>query len=135
MYVDKELLLSDEQAITGSAPSEKVVDFGAAADRFKGKQLYAVVVTDITFTDADASGTLTITAQTHDDASFGVPTTVVATQAYTKASMAEGRDPIIIALPPGVSSEEFFRLYYTVSTGSYDTGKVTAFITDSPQTN
>lgn len=124
MYVDKELLLSDQQAVTVSAASANAVDLGPNRRQLAvGEPLYLLVTVDQAFA-AEGAATLSIGVQTDDDAGFGSAVTLHTTQAHPKAELAAGRDPLIVPLPHGV--KRYLRLAYTVATGPMTAGKLTA---------
>ena len=122
MYVDSQLLLSDEQAITVDADSESVIDLGVAGrDIGAGEQLYVVVIVDETF----AGGTsLVINLETGATTALG--TIISATPTILQAALTAGRVPIIIPIPPNIA-ERYIGLHYD-QTGDFTAGKVTAFV-------
>ena len=122
MYVDAQLLLSDEQAITTDADSESTVDLGVAGrDIGAGEQLYVVVVVDEDF----AGGTsLVINLETGATTALG--TIISATPTILQAALTAGRTPIVIPIPPNIA-ERYIGLHYD-QTGDFTAGKVTAFI-------
>ena len=134
MILDKELLLSDEQAITATAVSTNTIDLSAALrDIGAGETIYAVVVVDVDFTAAGAA-TLVISLITDDAEALSSPTTILSTPAIGKAALTAGRVPIVIPVPPNIA-EQYLGLNYTVATGPMTAGKVTAFLAHSVQTN
>lgn len=122
MILDKQLLLSDEQAITADADSENVVDLSVASrDIGAGRQLYVVVIVDETF----AGGTsLAIQLETGSTTALG--TIISITDTFLQAVLTAGRAPIVIPIPPGIA-EQYIGLHYD-DTGEFTAGKVTAFI-------
>jgi len=134
MILDKELLLSDEQAVTATAVSTNTIDLSAALrDIGAGEQIYAVVVVDVDFAAAGAA-TMVIGLITDDDEALSSPTTILSTPAIGKAALTAGRVPIVIPVPPNIA-ERYLGLNYTVATGPMTAGKVTAFIAKDVQTN
>jgi len=134
VILDKELLLSDEQAITATAVSTNTIDLSAALrDIGAGETIYAVVVVDVDFTAAGAA-TLVISLITDDAEALSSPTTILSTPAIGKAALTAGRVPIVIPVPPNIA-EQYLGLNYTVATGPMTAGKVTAFLAHSVQTN
>ena len=127
MYVDAQTLFSDAQAITASAASENVVDFGSARDIGVGQELYLVVLVDVAFTDAGDDSTVAVTIETDDNVGFASATTVQTIGTFAAESAAGSR--FVARLQPDAGWEQYVRLYYTVANGNLTTGSLTAFLT------
>lgn len=135
MYIDKLLLLSDEQDIgagAGTQVSEKSVDLGVAKNIAAGRPMYVVVVIDETF----AGGTsLKIDIVTDTVETLASPTVHVGTMAILQDDLTAGREPIVIPIGQIDSDrEQYLGLNYT-DVGVFSAGKVTAFITMDPTSN
>ena len=132
MYIDKQLLMSDAQAVTSSAASTNVIDLGAHLGMDPGvtEDLWLQVRVDTTAT-ASGSATVTFTVETDDDEAFGSATTVYSSAAIGKATLVAGYYPVRIRLPLGM--ERYVRVYYTVATGPLTAGKFDAFINSGAQ--
>jgi len=126
MIIDKECLLSDDQAITASAASTNVIDLGAEGARTttpneKCGYLFAfVTVTFLTLTS------LSVGLQTDSDEAFGTVETVFTTAAIAAAALVAGYKFKIGELPEGLS--RYIRLYYTVAGSNATAGKISAGI-------
>jgi len=136
MIYDKLLYLSQSQTLTATAESTYYVDLGVAGrDVGPGEQLYVVVCIPVELDSSGEAATLTIALQTDAATTFDTgPTTLLSTRAYTEATLTAGRAPIVIPIPLG-DAERYVRLYYTVGTEDFTTGKVDAFIATGVQTN
>lgn len=137
MIIDKENLLSYQQAITVTADSTNIIDLGppnhtGAAGNDMPIPLFMAI--DEAFTAAGAA-TLTISIQSSPVSNFasGVKTHNI-TDAIGKASLA----PALamrhsLSLPPDV--QRYVKAVYTVATGPMTAGKITLGVTASRQTN
>lgn len=132
MIFDRQTLLSDQQAITVTAPSTNVIGLGPKAtglvrDIGKGKQIPLLIQVTEAFAAAGAA-TLTVTLETDDTAGFGSPTVVWTSPAIPKATLVPGYVIIPEYIPRG-TNEEFLRVNYTVGTGPMTAGKIVAGVT------
>lgn len=125
MFMDKNLLLSDGQAITATAASTNVIDFLTSQDMGIGADpaLKVLVNVGTAFTAAGA-GTLTIQYQTSDDNSTF--TTIAETPALALASLTAAARLFGIDVPR--SRARYARLNYVVATGPMTAGTLTAAI-------
>ena len=136
MILDRQNLMSFNQAITASAVSTDVIDLGpemwagnAGADREIPIEL---VVTE-TFTSAGAT-TLQIELQFSTTEGFGTIVKHKLTDVIPKASLVVGANlGKMLAIPP--DTKRYVRLNYVVATGPFTAGKITAGVTSSRQTN
>lgn len=118
MYLDKENLYSEAQAITATAVSTNVIDHTIAKiGPGTPIRLVASVV------EAFDAGTVAISLQTATDAAFTTPVVLTTTAAMAAATMVAGYKFSLSPLPEGML--QFSRLNYTV-TGTPTTGQVTA---------
>ena len=122
MYVDNEEVLSDEQAVTATAVSTNYRDQGAAGDKAINPRPELVFLVTEAFTAAGAA-TLTISLQTDDNSSFSSATEVTLTSAIPKATLVAGYR-FKVRLP--LDLEQYYRLNYTVATGPFTAGKISA---------
>lgn len=125
MYVDKELELSDAQALSASGASTNSIDVGADVDAGIGEAMYLVVQHRAAM--GGTSPTFQVGLQTDDNDSFSSPTTVLLSPA--EAAPAAGKQTVI-PLPPGL--QRYVRAYYTLG-GTTPTANVDAFIAKDVQ--
>ncbi|MDO9534779.1 MAG: hypothetical protein Q7J85_05485 [Bacillota bacterium] len=126
MILDKQLILSDGQAITATAASENSIDLGAAnLDIGQGNPVFLEVWLDTAF---DTSvNTLTITLQ--DGATVGALADIMTIMPARATSLllAANRGLLVkFSLPEGL--KRHIGLNYTVSVG-LTSGKLNAFLT------
>ncbi len=128
--IDKNLQISNAQAITATATSTDVIDAGATKnaaigrDLGGGTQLFLEVTVGATFTAAGA-GTLTIALQdSADNSSFA---DVLTTPALALASLVVG-SRFYIPLP--AKMRRYIRANYTVATGPMTAGTLCAQVVD-----
>lgn len=139
MFIDKELLLSDDQAITATTRSTNVIDMGAIADKAavgKGDadiEVFAQVTE--AFDSAANDGTLTVALCTDSDETISSGGVVLAqTAAIAEASLVAGYQFSLGKVP--VNALEFLDLNYTVAgSGNFTAGKITAGLILDRQTN
>lgn len=125
MIRDAKLELSLNQAITTSAPSTDILDFGEISpDRGTGNRVWAECVVTENFT---ASGDATLSISIQDSADGTNFSDLVATRAIPKSELVKGAS-FNVDIPEG-SHRRYLRLYYTVSTGPFTAGKLTAHLT------
>ncbi len=131
MWLDNNLLLSDEEALTDTAVSEKSVDLGAARLIGAGKQMYVIIIVDVLAADFTS---LNIQVVTDTVATLASPTVQMETGTIGYASLTAGRTPIVIPIGSRIGTQEqFLGLQYTFS----DAGTITltAFIAFDYQSN
>lgn len=129
MYLDKELIFSNAQAVTAAAASTDLIDQGSAANMV-GKELYLVIKTDVAATAAGAA-TVNFQLQCDDNSSFSSPKILMETGDIGKASLVAGYVAFKGKLPVG--AERYLRVYYSVGTGPLTAGSFTAFLVHDPQ--
>lgn len=133
MIFDATNLFSDAQAITASAASTNVIDFGATGtpkhaanalsrDLGKGRKLdfTARVVEDFATLTS-----LTLVIQGSVDAAFSSPVTIATSAAIPAASLVAGYVFPLPVIPRG-ASYRYMRTYYTVGGSNATAGKITA---------
>jgi hypothetical protein len=128
MIIDKALQMSNEQAVTTTAASTDVIDFGQTNPNV-GKDDISKLVLNVSET-VTADGAATVTFAIQDSADNSTFASVVTTAAYGKAALAAGTQ-IVIPMPHKL--RRYCRVYYTVATGPLTAGKFTASITTGVQ--
>uniref|UniRef100_A0A6M3JXK8 Uncharacterized protein n=1 Tax=viral metagenome TaxID=1070528 RepID=A0A6M3JXK8_9ZZZZ len=138
MYVDKELLVASELAVSASGANySSAVDLGVAANVAKGKPLYLVVVVDELFAGTGTTMQVRVVTATASNLITNQKI-LVETPAIAKASLTAGRDPIVLALPPMPESggaQRYLGADFRTDNTFETTGKVTAFFTSEPESN
>ena len=130
MIIDALMELSDEQALTVTAVSTNVIDLQAAGDA--GTPLDILVTVDEAFT-AGGAATLTIDLQTATDEVFTSPVVMASTGPIAVADLTLNSTHFTVPMPDGAL--QYLRMNYTVSTGPFTAGKISATFTPSRQTN
>ena len=131
MLLDKQTLLSDEQALTSTAVSDNIYDFGdlsnVPSSTRKGFKVLSQVVEDF------AGGTdLTVSIETDDDETFASPTTLITSETVPLADLVAGKY-ILHTILPDKGVKRYVRANYTVN-GAMTAGKVsTGFVIDVQQ--
>lgn len=125
MILDAKLVFSDAQAITSTADSTNVLDFGNAdPNQGEGTKLVLHVDVDTAFT-ASGSATLTVNLLSSADDSTYVSTKLL-TGAIPKATLVAGYKIFETSIP--YEFLRYMKLVYTVATGPMTAGKVNAYI-------
>ncbi|MBL4860750.1 MAG: hypothetical protein JKX96_07820 [Acinetobacter sp.] len=128
-------IYSDEQAITGSAASTNVLDFGTPGtwvhattpivdDKGTSMICLGIQVTE----DFDALTSLDISFQTDDNAAFSSATTVY-TETILLADLVAGKKTAVRHIPFN-TLEPYTRVNYTVNGSNPTVGKITAGIVE-----
>lgn len=132
MIFDRQNQFSDAQAITATAASTDVIDFGApqtpkhaknaiTRDMGKGNKPKLRIQVVEAFNNLT---TLTISVQVDDAVGFGTAVTVI-DQAVPLAALVRGYVVPIEAIPRG-ANRRYMRLLYTVAGTAPTLGKITA---------
>jgi hypothetical protein len=130
MIIDKLLQVSDAQAVTASAASTDVIDFGQANPNSGINHITTLAITvDET---ATAAGAATVTFSVQDSADNSSFADVAVTAATGKAALPAGAQ-VLIQMP--VVHRRYVRAYYTVATGPLTAGKFSAQIVTGVQAN
>lgn len=124
MILDADLQFSDAQVVTSTAASSNLIDMGAIRDVAVGQPLYVLISVETALTN---TGTVTITVESDDNASFSSATTQQTIGVLQTSAVGT---KLIAPLYPADNSERYMRLKYTVS-GTVDTGKVDAFLSNA----
>ena len=114
MILDKELMMSNKQALTTAASSTDVIDLGAAGDAYSSLWLVVNIDTAIT-------GTLGIALETDSDVGFATANVTLVSLAAANARPAG--NVYKARLPLGC--KRFLRMAYT---GTVSAGVVSAFL-------
>ena len=133
MYVDNELVLDWNVAVSADRVSTHKIDLAANRKIWAGRTLYAVVIITETFADMTSLVFQVVTASTENLVTNRK--IEVMTRPILEAELTAGRAPIII--PIGSADDipqQYLGMYYD-ETGSPSAGKVTAFIALDAQTN
>ena len=127
MFIDKQLVMSEAQAITVAADSTNVIDFGAADLNIgQGNPLYVEVWLDTAFTTS-ASLTLTITLESSaDNSTYNAVDKLVIMPATLMSSLLTPKQLVKMSLPENM--KRYVKLHYAVS-NTIAAGKINAFIT------
>lgn len=132
MYIDKDLVFSDDQAVTVTAASTNIIDLGDDNSKVQALNSKGDVEVFAEVTTAFAAGTsMSVTLQSDDDVAFGSPTTVNASAAVATSSLVVGYQYKLGKLPR--INEQYVRLYYTV-VGTMSAGKIFSALVIDRQT-
>lgn len=130
MIIDKLLQVSNEQAVTASAASTDVIDFGQLnPNTGLNQNLTAAITVDVA---AEAVSSATVTFSVQDSADNSTFADVAVTAAIGKAALPIGAQVLI---PMPVQHRRYVRVYYTVATGPLTAGKFSAQIVGGVQAN
>jgi len=130
MIIDKALQVSNEQAVTASAASTDLIDFGQVTpDLGLSDRANMVITVDAS---ATAAGAATVTFAVQDSADGAAFADVAVTAAIGKALLTAGAQ-IIIPMP--TSLRRYCRVNYTVGTGPLTAGKFSAQVVTGIQQN
>lgn len=130
MYIDKLLQVSNEQAVTTSAASTDVIDFGQTDPNVGLDDRTNLVVT--VDEAATAAGAATVTFSLQDSADNSTFADVAVTAAIGKATLVAGYQHVI---PMPTKLRRYVRAYYTVATGPLTAGKFSAQVVAGIQQN
>lgn len=130
MFIDKLLQVSNEQAVTSSAASTDVIDFGQVNPDIGMSDITSMVIT--VDESATAAGAATVTLSVQDSADNSSFADVAVTAAIGKATLVAGYQHVI---PMPTKLRRYCRVYYTVGTGPLTAGKFSAQIVTGIQQN
>lgn len=122
MILDRNLRLSNAQAITTTAVTENTIDLSQARDIGEGERLFL----EFTVTTSLANGTsVTFEVITSASANLSTPTVIAASQAVLTAALVAGAR-FLVAIPPVLGSlgQRYLGGRYTVA-GTYNAGAIT----------
>ena len=121
MILDKETMMSEDQAVTATAASTNVIDLGLGDIGLSQDQApYLYVKVGTAFNNLTS---LTIALQTATDAAFTTPITVLS-NVVALAALTLNSEQIRAQVPAGC--KRYVRMYYTVTGTAPTTGKITA---------
>lgn len=130
MFIDKFLQVSNEQAVTASAASTDVIDFGQAnPNSGMTDQLTMAITVDEA---AAAAGAATVTFAVQDSADNSSWADVAVSAAIGKASLPLGAQVLV---PMPLQHRRYVRVNYTVGTGPLTAGKFSAQVVTGVQAN
>lgn len=129
MFIDKLLQVSNEQAVTASAASTDVIDFGQANPNLGMDDRSNMFVTVDEAAAAVGAATVTISVQDSADNSTFAD---VAVTAPIKVTLVAGYRHVI---PMPTKLRRYCRVYYTVANGPLTAGKFSAQIVTGIQQN
>lgn len=130
MYLDKLLMLSEDQAITATAASANVIDLGASGDLGKSGRTEVYVRVSEAFNNLTS---LNIKLQTDDAVGFGTAVDLPAQETTALAGLTLNKELLKAVVPYGC--KRYLRLYYTVTGTAPTAGKVFAGLINTRQTN
>lgn len=123
MLIDKNTLFSDKQKLTESAPSQHIIDMGAAGNAASGGLF---VVCRVEEGISGASG-LTVSLQTSQHADFSDKMEMLSVSFDSDAIAAGEKTLLATAMPLG--AQRYLRVHYTLE-GNATAGQVSCFLTD-----
>jgi hypothetical protein len=124
MILDKQMMFSEAQALTATAVSTNVVDFGATDSQVKAMHLKGVLEAHCQVVEAFTGGTsVAASIQLSTDEAFTSPETLLTTAAIPVASLILGYKFRFGKIPE--VNKRYMRMNYTV-VGTPTGGKVTA---------
>lgn len=130
MYIDKNLQVSNEQAVTATAASTDVIDFGQANPNTGLTDHASLVIT--VDEAAAAAGAATVSYALQDSADNSTFADVAVSPVFGKATLVAGHQHVI-AMP--TKHRRYVRVNYTVATGPLTAGKFSAQVVAGIQQN
>lgn len=124
MIQDKELFMSEAQAIAATAVSSKVIDLGPkkySKDNGAGMELLCQIKEAFT---AAGAATLEIQLQSSSDEAFSAPKVLAKSDVIAKADLVLGAEIFEIKIPKG--ADRYLRLNYVVASGPFTAGQIDA---------
>ena len=121
MYIDKQQLLSDDQAVTVSAASTNIIDFGNDDSKIQALAEKNAGVLAQVHTSFAGGTSVSLSIQVSDSSTFSSSTTIYDSGAIGASTLAAGYKFKIKSLPR--FSEQYLRAYYTV-VGTMSAGKI-----------
>lgn len=133
MYIDKQTLLSDEQAITVTAASTNIYNMGNDDSKVQSLNDKGNVSVLCQVPVAFAGGTsLKVAFQTSDSSTFSSSTTIYESEAILTAALIQGYKFAISKLPR--INAQYLRAYFTVD-GTMSAGNIDVGLILDEQTN
>jgi hypothetical protein len=149
MFIDTKELLSDAQVLTATAISTYVYDqlpsggainsgdtggptANTTVNLGAGKTIYLYIWVHTVLDSSGEGATLTATVESSADTSNGTPTVHWTSGSIAEATLATGYWVAKgVPLPPG-TYKRYICINYTVGTENFTTGKVSAWLSDTP---
>lgn len=132
MAIDKNLRMSNQQAVTANATSTYAIAMSAVRNIGVGRVPYVIVQVDgEVMADSGNNSNCTVYWQTDSIAAMNSATNT-RTLGVFNTNSAIGTKIGPIALSPGEANEEFGCVYYSMGGGDLSAGKFTAYITFDP---
>lgn len=149
MLIDAKELLSDAQALTATAISTFVMDLLPVSGAINsgdtggptsnttvniggGKPLYLYIWVHTVLDSAGEAATLTATAESSADTSNGTPTVHWTSGSIAEATLAAGYWVAKGVVLPNGAYKRYLCINYTVGTENFTSGKVSAWVSDTP---
>ena len=131
MILDKENLVSNDQAVTTTAVSSEIIDLQGenGGDQGPGEPLN--LFAQVSSADFAGGTSISLIVMTDDDVAFGSATTLFTTPAIVTASLVAGYNFALGSLPIELG-ERYLRFTYTV-VGTMTAGAITAGIVPDRQ--
>ena len=129
MIIDKALQVSGKQAVTATAASTDVIDFGQANPDIGMADCYMVVTADEAVA---AAGAATVAFAVQDSANGTAFADVAVSAPFAKADLKAGFQYVI---PMPVTLRRYCRVNYTVGTGPLTAGRFSAQVVAGLQLN
>lgn len=130
MIMDRELIYSDAQAVTATADSTNIVNFGAAGDA--DEELYLVINVGVVMDSSGDGAKLVVTAL--DCATVGGSYVAFYTSPLIlEATLVAGYNIVTMRLPKG--TKQFTKITYTASVENFTSGNIDAYLVNSLQNN
>ena len=125
--MDASLVISDAQAITGTANGTSILKLSGTSlvNKGKGTPLYLHVRVNTSFV-ATGAGTLAVGVNTADTSATA--TVLFTTPALAKTVLVKGYDIINMPLPAAPPLASFLRVVYTQATSTFTAGAIDAWI-------
>jgi hypothetical protein len=134
MYIDKDLVMSDDQAVTITANSTHLIDLGDDSSLVQALNSKGNLELLVQVTETFVGGTsVAVTLKSDNDVAFGSPLTVLDSGAVVTASLVQGYQFKFGKLPR--INEQYIRMTYTCVGNTYTAGKIFATLVIDRQTN
>lgn len=111
MITDKQLMFSEGQALTASAASTNIIDFGASKNISAGQELFYFIRTSVNADYTSTNETYAVKFETDDDSAFGSATNNGGPN-LTYADLVTTN--LIIGRVPFTAKERYMRMYWTL---------------------
>ncbi len=134
MIMDSLLEFSDAQAVTSTAISENVADLGPVTDNTlrdigTGEDVYLVITTAVTCTDAGSDSTVDFSLESDSVVGLSSSTVHFSTGALARARYSEAGTVVLAMRLPAGDYERYLGVRYTVAGGNLSAGAFNAFLT------